>query len=371
MAAAAITKPELALANMLAYMDTNPAAPYNIKSDPTVIYRLMANDFKSAFSILTPAEYAMLAGKAKPTLTSVNSGINKPRKRYRYRKPWCEDAPQDCTTAICDVTGTTTEPYGYLELAIDQCGSDFFKINASEFENLQDQDVQMRTAQELERIAYNLIVAANKKAIELLYLASSDYVDGTDAFTAPKALTLISSDMKILPVAKTNIDAEYRKSRFRGRWENFGGETVARYYDVANLQMNIDGSIGIGNSMQRAALPFIYDLDFDTVIQGIAEDSLSHLLTVPIGSVWLDTWTDNRGDKEVRMDHRLSTTRNIMGFDFDIDYKFDDCTKDHLWMLKLQWGFGSIPDSIYCDPARGLIRHWTTQCGEANCEVLF
>ena len=189
-------------------------------------------------------------------------------------------------------------------------------LTAAEFENLQDQNVLQRASQYLEMEAYNLIVAANKKAIEFLYLASSDYVDGTDAFTAPKALTLISNDMKILPVAKTNIDAEYRRSKFRGRWETFGGETVARYYDVANYQISPEGNVGIGNAMAKAALPFIYDLDFDPVIQGIAEDSLSHLLTVPIGSVWLDTWTDNRGDNEILHEDSLKTTRNIMGVDF-------------------------------------------------------
>lgn len=366
MGAQAISKPELALQQILVGLNNNPAAPINIKKDPMVIDRLLGADFKAAWEILTPTEAAMLAGKAKPTLRSVNSGINKVRKLFKYELPMCDEEVGDCSTVICDVSATTSEQYGYLEVGIDQCSSMSWKLNPSELANLTE-SVAERRAQYLRRKAHSLKVAANRAIISQLYTLVSDYADGTDAMTTPKALTLISDKGDILPVGKAKIDKEYRQSLFKGEYVIFGGETIADYFSVKGYRLSPEGKMGVSDAM--ADLPFVYDSDFDSLIQEAAEDELSHAIIVPIGSVILDTWVQNTGDMYMNTPTRLSTVLTIDGIQYDYDLYIDECTKDIMEKLTLNYGMGSLPDSIYCDE-NGLIRHYTVQCGPFECETI-
>ncbi len=363
MAAQAISKPELALLQTVTSLASNPAAPLNIKKDPTVMRRLLENDFQSAWLLNnSPA----VAAKAPPTRPAVNAGINKVRHFYEYEKPLCDETVDDCTTAICDVDTATEEQKGYLAVDVANCASKSWTVSVDEFQNLLEAPSQRR-ADYLRRAAYALLTSANRAIIEDLFASASAYSDTTSSQTAPKNLPIISDKGDILPVAFSRIKSEYRKERFNGNFVTFGGETLATYFDVRDLRLSPEGQMGANANLMN--MPFIYDSVFDDVIQEAAEDSLSHLLTVPVGSYFVRIWNQYTGYQNMIDANYVYTTILIDGILFDYSMKFDEC--DRVWkeMLTLHYGLGAIPDSIYCD-GRGMIKHWTASCGTIDCDVL-
>ena len=363
MSAQAISKPELALLQTVSSLAQNPAAPINIKKDPTTLRRLLQNDFLSAWQLTNDPS---VPGKAQPTRPAVNAGINKVRHFYEYEKPYCDEDVDDCTTNICDVSDTTEEQKGYLAVDVTNCASRSWKTGVDDFINLTETASQRR-ADYMRRMAYAILTDANKKIIEDLYASASSYSNSVNSQTTPVNLPIISDKGDILPVAFAKIKAEYRKERFNGNFVTFGGETLATYFDVRDLRLSPEGKMGAMADLMN--MPFIYDSVFDETIQAAAVDSLSHLLTVPVGSYFVRLWNENTGEKNMIDANYAYTTMLIDGIPFDYSLKFDEC--DRVWkeMLTLHYGLGAIPDSIYC-AGRGMIKHWTASCGTVDCDVL-
>lgn len=363
MATESITKPELGYLNTLLSLERNPAAPVNIKKDPTVWDRLTQADFRAAWQL---TEETTVPGKAHPTLPSGDAGINKSRRYYKYEKPWCDETVEAEGTSLCDVSNTTVEPHAYLAVDIDQYASKSWITTMSDFDLLMESPSDRR-ADQIRRAAYAIKTAANAQVINSLHGFVSDYADGTDGLTATKHITLINETGDILPVSMAKIAKEYRDSLYKGDYVILGGSTIAQYFDVRMYRLSPEGRMGVTDSLSN--LPMIYDSQFDTIWQGLQADTLSHGVVVPIGSVFVDTFNEFTGYKRLSDPNYVYTTINIDGTLFDYSMKFDEC--DLVWkeMLTLHYGIGSIPDAIYCD-GNGLIRHYTFGCGPVDCDVL-
>jgi hypothetical protein len=362
------TKPELALYQILNNLDSNPVAPINLKKDTTVLNRINSADFKAAWDPVSAEDERRLAGKDKFTTFAANPGINKVRRLFKFTKPLCdEESTGDCSTNICEVDNPTVDPYGYLQVGIDQCNSESWSVSPKELMSI-DQTVSSRRAKALMDAHYKIKQTINKKLIEFLYSSISDYADGTLALgNTVRDLRLISDKGDILPVGKAKLDREYRHSDFDGEYVMFGGETLADYYAVKGYRLSPEGKMGVADAM--ADLPFIYDSRFDKIFQSLGEDVDSHVVAVPIGSILFDTWNEHTGEMEMKDANYMYTTLDIEGLVYDYSFKFDECDKVYKEMITLHWGIGSMPDEIYCD-GNGLIRHFTASCGPVDCDVL-
>ena len=353
MATEAISKPELAYLNSVLSLDLNPAAPINIKKGTNVVYRLLENDFRNAWDL---QDAQSVAGKAVHTLASVNAGANKVRRYYSYTLPYLDGSPGDCTTEVCDVTASTVEELGYIGVDIDKCASKGWVTTIAEFDNLNETPSERRAAV-LRRYEYMLRVQANTDAINELYAAISNYADGTVPATTLKSIEILTAAGDINPIAISDINAEMRASLFNGEYVIFGGDIIAKYFDIKMLRLSPEGRVGIDTGT-LADLPFVYDSQFDGIVLGLEVDALSHGFIVPIGAFMMDTWVENTGYKEMSDPNYLFTTITIDGIEYDYEMKFDECD-GRKWkeLLKLHYGFGSIPDSIY-NGSNGLIRHY-------------
>jgi hypothetical protein len=363
MAAQAISKPELALLQTVRSLAANPAAPMNIKKDPTTLMRMLQPDMQAPWQLRNADE---VAGKAKPSRPAVNAGINKVRRFYEYTAGYCDETVENIGTSVCEADNATSENKGYLAVDIALGHAKSWVTGLNDFDNLLETPTQRR-ADTLRRAAYAILTEANKTVVTNLYSSISAYNDGT---TAAKVLPIIKTNGDINPVAFSRIRKEYRKERFKGDFVVIGGDTVADYFDVRELRLSPEGKMGTMANL--ADMPMIYDSVFDEVFQEAAEDELSHGITVPVGSFFVDIWNEYRGDKQIANPDFLQTTIMIDGVMFDYTMNFDKCAAGGpAWQekLELKYGLGWLPDSVYCS-TRGLIKQWIFSCGDHDCEVL-
>jgi hypothetical protein len=360
-----ILKPELCFMNSLKALENNPAAPVNILEGTPFLDTIMQNRFMAPWMEVDSAQFA---GKAAASLPSVNPGINLRRKYYSYEKPWCE-TPVDTTCApnICEAAPLTEETTGYLASDIDQCISETWSVEESQFDNL-NETPNARRAEMLRRKAWNIRQKVNKISLQQLYASLSDYSDGTASIGATtKRVNIITSDMKVSPVGLAKIAGEYRRESFQGDYVIFGGHTLADFWQVRRWQMSPEGRLG--SDLADGSLPFIYDAAFDPTFQTLEADNASHGVTVPIGSFAIDFWNEFTGYKIKSFEDFIKTTIEIDGVLFDYSLFYDKCNGKYTEQLKLHFGFLALPDSIYCS-GRALIKHWEFGCGDVDCDTL-
>lgn len=361
------TKPEMCYANTWVSLERNPASPRNILEGTQLLDTLMQNRFTSPWQQVDDMSAPAIAGKAKPSLPSVNPGTNLMRKYYMYEKPYCEtDIDDTCAPDICVAADLTEEQTSYLSSDIDQCVSDTWTVDEAQFDNLNETPSERR-ADMLRRKAYNLKLKANKIVTQQLYAAVSDYSDGTASIGATtKHVNIISSDMKISPVAMAKIAGEYRRENFDGQYVIFGGHTLADFYNVNRWERSPEGRIG--TDLNDSSLPFIFDLNFDKTLQVLEADTKSHGISVPIGSFAIDFWNEFTGYKVKSFEDMIKTTIVIDGMTYDYALYYDKCKGTYTEQLKLHFGFLSFPDADYCN-GRALIKHWTFGCGDSDCDT--
>ena len=361
------TKPEMCYANTWKSLESNPAAPINILQGTQLLDSLMQNRFMAPWERVDDMSAPAIAGKAIPTLPSVNPGINKMRMYYKYEKPYCETAiDTTCAPDICVAAALTDEQTAYLASDFDQCVSDTWTVDEAQFDNL-NETPSARRADMLRRKAYNLKLKANKIAIQQLYASVSDYSDGSASIGATtKHVNIISSKMDISPAAMAKIAGEYRRESFNGQYVIFGGHTLADFYNVNRWRISPEGRIG--TDLADSSLPFIYDENFDSTLQVLEADTKSHGISVPIGSFGIDFWNEFTGYKVKSFEDMIKTTIVIDGMTYDYALFYDKCKGTYTEQLKLQFGFLSIPDVAYCN-GRALIKHWTFGCGDVDCDT--
>ncbi len=355
-----ITNPELCCLNTMLSLENNPAAPKNIKKNTNTLEILTSQGVKEAWELTTDPS---VPGKNPPSLPSANPGANKVRRYYKYEKPNCDETVQAASTGICDDHDSTTDPMGYIVVDINQAASKAWKLSADEFAEACG-GVSARRANKLRRAAATLRLDANKKIITNLYGLVDNYANGDNALTATRALNLISDKGDINPVEMAKISGEYRDSMFDGEWVMIGGSNLATYFDVMKYRLSPEGKMGLDLNLED--FPFIYDSSFDPIFQNLAGDSDSHAVTIPVGSIFVDIWNENTGDKIINMPHQIATTIEIDGIMYDYELAWIQCDKVWKEKLTLHWGIGGIPDAAYCDN-NGLVRNWKIGCGAPGC----
>lgn len=360
--AAEINTPGLCCLHTMKSLRLNPATPTNLVTNTNFVDRLMMDDFLGAWEEV-PASQA--AGKAKPSLPSVNPGQNEVRKFYKYEVPVCDTVIHD-PMDICSVDATAVEEDGYIYTDIDNSPSVSWKTNLEDFDKICKSPNEVR-ANFMRKKAKALKEELNKRAIEQVYAAMSDYHNGDDAFTAVHSLPLLTDDAKVNYVGLSLINEEYRAHKFSGVKVIFGGNGIARFNDVNAYQMNSDGTLGV-KGQTLASLPFVYDSQFDEVYQALAGDQKLHAVTVPVGSFLISMWNKYTGAKRIvnRPDYAF-TTIEIDGLLYDYSLNFKHCA-DPYWQeqLTLNFGFAPLPDKMYCE-SKGLIKHWLIECGSPSC----
>lgn len=353
------TKPELCCLNTILSLENN-AAPINIANKSHVLDRLLSDDYRSAWEETNDPE---APGKAAPSLPSLNVGINKVRKYFKYEKPLCDTEVDTEVPNICEITEATEETTGYIAIDIDKVAVKSWKVELSEFDNLCEGPSERR-ADKLRRAAYAIRQNANAVIIQALYTLINKYANGDNGLTDVRNLNLITDKGDINPVAMAMVDREYRESLFSGDYVLCGGKGLGDYFSVKKYRLSPEGKVGVMSDIVE--FPFIYDPIFDTIFQGLADDELSHAVAIPIGSMYIDTWNEYTGYKEISMPDFLQTTIEIDGLLYDYALSFDKCHTKYTEMLKLHYGIGAIPDAAYCN-GNGLIRHWTVGCGSPGC----
>lgn len=371
MSAIAIMKPELCYMNTVASLRNNPSSPMSVMKGTQFLDTIIQSRFMAPWQRMEDNMASQLAGKAKPSLPSVNPGINMARKYYMYDKPYCEtDTDATCAPNICTVASLTDEQVGYLATDIDQCISETWSVRKDQFDNLNETPSERR-AEMIRRKAWNIKQKVNKAMIAQLYASVSDYSDENPSIgLTTKHLNIISagtSRVDVNPVAMAKIAKEYRSEGFNGDYVIFGGESLADYFLVREWRMSDEGRVGA--DAKAANLPFIYDNSFDTVFQGLEGDLKSHGVTVPIGSFAIDFWNEYTGYKVENFDDFIKTTIEIDGLVYDYALRYDKCDSTWTEQLKLHYGYLSIPDALYCN-GRALIKHWTFGCGDVDCDTI-
>ncbi len=352
------TKPELCCLNTILSLENNPAAPVNIKKQTNTLDRLISDDFLNAWEL---TEDPSVPAKNPPSLPSGNAGDNKVRRYYKYEKPFCDESVESVSDDICTVTGLTNDPTGYIAVDINKSASKSWVVSIAEFNELCEAP-SVRRADKIRRAAYALKVDANKKIITALYGLINDYANGDNGLTAVRSLNILTNEAKLNPVEMSKVAQEYRDSLYNDDYVMIGGNELAKWYDVMMWQLSPEGRVGI----DPINFPFIYDQAFDGIFQGLAADTDSHAVTIPIGGVFVDIWNEFTGYKELSDPNYVFTTIEIDGILYDYSMKFDECDKNWKEMLTLHFGIGGIPAAAYCS-GNGLIRHWELGCAAATC----
>ena len=358
-----ITKPELCYLNTMTSLEKNSAAPMNIMQGTPFLDTIMQSRFTDGWM---EGDAARLAGKAAPTLPSVNPGINLRRKYYTYEKPYCEsDTDETCKPNICAGGTVTDEQTGYLATDIDQCVSETWSITKAEFLQLAETPSERRATM-LRRKAWNLKKKLNRFAITQVYAALSDYFDGNPSIGGTtKNVTILKSDGKIAPVGMSRVYQEYTDVGFTGDFVIFGGRTLSTFYNTNRWQISPEGRLG--TDLSDGSLPFVYDPIFDEIFQTLEANTLSHGVSIPVGSFALDFYNMYTGEMVDVFEDKLSTTLEIDGLTYDYQLYYDKCEQKWTEQLSLNWGYLTIPDAAYCNGI-GLIKHWTFSCGDIDCD---
>lgn len=352
-------KPELFYAKSVAAIDQVPTAPSQVRKPTGLLDRLMQADNTAPWRV---TRTNVLPGKTAP---SGSAGVNEVEVILEYQKPFCEGGESVPATKICDVTGSTTEQRGWLNIDIDNVAERHFLLNIEDFNNLAE-GPQERLAEMLRRKAFEIKHEINRKAIEELYANINNYVDGTAGMGATlKRTNVISNDGKILNAGFVRILQEYRQAYYTGDVINVSGEVMANYFLAKQLEGMISRTNDPGAAMVaiERLMGFTYDVSLDPVIQDLENDTKSHGITLPVGGMIMHDWQENEGDRAARFDDHLRTTINIDGINYDYFLHFDKC--DFVWkvMLKKTYAFGVIPATEYCN-GQGLIFHWHFGTGD-------
>jgi hypothetical protein len=334
----------------------------NIKEGTPFLDVLLGDMFTRPWSVSTDAN----AGKAAPTIPSLNPGLNLARKYWSYEKPYCESALVDCgVDALCDTGTPTVETTGYIYSDINKCKTEKWTIGAEEFVNLCEGPAERR-ADYLRRKAWNIKQKVNRDAIETLYLAIANYNDGLPSIGAgTRNVTILSSKGDISPVGLQKIESEYDDIGYMGGYKIFGGKVLSTFYGVDKWRLSPEGRLG--TELNSDSLPFIYDKEFDKVFQTLEGNAFSHAVTVPFGSYGIHFWNKYTGVFETNTPTLLTTTLEIDGLLYDYSVKYDECLFQWTETLTLRYGFLGIPDSAYCNGI-GLIKHWNIGCGDIDCD---
>jgi len=367
-------KPELACLKTELSLNANPAQPINIRENTNVLDMLMSPRFLDPFQLRTDYQ---INGKEKPSSPSVNPGTNKRRVYYSYEKPDCEEI-ENCDMDVCTPSNPTTESTGYLALDIDQCAADKWETTLSDFQSICsmnefDSDPAARRAKRLRDAYWRIKKSMNRNAITQLLASASNYADGTSPDSDLKSIPLFNPNGDLNTAAMSILRGEMRRSNYNGDWYLFGGDSVAKWYDIKELRLSPEGRLGIQSGVLDS-IPFVYDSMFDsvasTVFAGTPYEVLSQGVLVPVGSFAIATWNEFTGKQEHIMPDYAQTTMRIE--DLLLDYKLKIFTCDTpVWSeaLGINYGFLSLPNEMYCD-SNALIRRYSLTCGMLDCDSL-
>lgn len=364
MALNSVSKPTEFCLRIAEMLDNNPAAPRNVMQETSVLNRITAPDNVAGWDIASVTD---LAGKQVPTGAE---GVV--AKMYlEYEKPLCKGG-ESSSDKLCDITtGATADPKGYLELTINKSAERHFVVTKAEFAALCETP-DMRVADKLRRIAFEIKHEMNTELIKYLHGISGNYYDGTASLgETAKTVTIIDNNGNIVNAGYTKILKEYRKVGFKGQVLNFGGDTLASYVDARGLQGMSMNSVG-ANVDPLSVMPFTYDNSFDLEFQLLEEDEDSHGVTVPLGGVHMQEYFLHTG-VNIETQHPEITRMKMLidGVTYDYGMKYDPCggaDKMGAWVVQLKkhYGFASIPAAAYCD-SKGLNFHWKYSCGDFSC----
>jgi len=359
------TKPELFCLQVTRVIDQMPHSPINVKASTNVLDTVMSASNTAGWAEINRVS---LPGKPAPNGTTEGG----PKIWLQYEKPYC-DGGESNDISVCDATGTTEEEQAWLAVNINKVAERHFTITKAEFANFCESPND-RLMDQLKRKAFEIKREINSEAIKALYAIANPYTDGTASIGATtKELTVISPEGNIIPAGFAKINGEYARANYSGRLLTFGGETLRTYIDVKGYQGMSMNSVG-ANVDPLANMPFTYDNQFDTIFQTLDSNDFSHGFTLPLGAFVMQEWFDHEGYGLESLDTVIRNKMTIDGITYDYSMVYDPCggsEKTGIWkvQLKKRYGFGSIPNTAYCDN-QGLNFHWLFGCGDFSCSSL-
>lgn len=360
-----LSKPELFLQSAITSIDANPASPLSVREATPLLDRLMADDVKQYWTVIQSVSFP---GKPGPKTAN---GLNGTHIYAEYQLPYCKtNTVSNPSLNVCDVTGTSSETKGYLELQVDQTVERHFAMSIDDFNNVVETPNQ-RLANLIRRQIFDMKHELNKKTITRLAALIGDYPNGNFSGGAnAETVTVIDTNGNIVPLAYAKIREAYRKAFYQGDLLIFGGETLATYFDL-RLLAGLNQNNQLANPGQiLSMMPIIYDNNLDPTLQTILGGTASHGLSIPKSGFFIYEHYENTGSRQLNEAFRQSTTLDVDGFQVDYDLKFDDCEKVWMVQLKKHAAFGSIPAAAYCN-GQGLTFNWKFAAGTVNANTPF
>jgi hypothetical protein len=362
-----MTRPEQNLLTTLRSLKDHPLAPRNLMESTPFLDQLLMPKWLAPWKAVDMMRAGEVAGKAIPSLPSLNPGLNKTRRFYKFQKALCYDEADlnSCSTDLCADGDQTFDTDAYLASDIDQCAEKKWTITVDELKD-QNYGTAQRRAEHIYDMAFQLRQQMSRNCITNLYATISPYLDGTPGVgVTTKHLNILNPAGDVYPIGWNKLNKEFRDGYFNGQYITFGGDTVADYLFAAKSRISPEGRIG--TDLNTDNLNFVYDQQFDKIFQTLEGNALSHLVAVPVGGFAIDTWNEFEGEKKTSFEDFITTTLTIGGIKYDYMFRYEKCGFKITEMLRLHYGFLNLPNNLYCNNI-GYIKHFTAGCGVMDCD---
>lgn len=361
--AIAATKPEQFCLQVIQNLKSR-SAPINVKQKANFLDKIASQANMAGFEY----DSMQFPGKTAPSGTQPKLA-NTPTLFYEYEKPFCKGGTSSSTTSICDVTGSTAEQKGWMQVGIGKIAERHFTMTMEEFNSFCETPDDRKMTM-IRRKAFEIKMEINREAIKAAYLECDAYVGGASSLGAgARTLNVVNSAGNALNADFAKIAKEYRKALYDGQIMTLGGETLADYTNVKMLQAMGTNGQGAMDPQELFGDTFLYDTEVDPIIEGligVGATGKSHGITLPYGNFGFFEWFEFRNYKEISLDNHVATTMMIDGMRYDYEINFDPCDKIWKIQLKKYYDFGAIPNSAYCN-GQGLMFHWNFGCGDFAC----